>query len=89
MTASLKVNGVDSCHTKQRAVLERVRGEGVIRCIPKAAAADLHALSCELADVNQGNDLVSGDHEVLYTGSYHLREAIQRISLDEESLRYY
>lgn len=88
--ASLKVNSVDSCHTKQRAVLEGVRGESVVRCIPKTTAADLHALSCELADVNQGDDLISGDHEILYTGSYHLREAIQTMNLDTaESLRLY
>ncbi len=69
---SLKVNSVDSRHTKQRAVLEGVRGVGVIRRIPKAAAADLHALSGELADVDQDDSLISGDHEVPHTGSYHL-----------------
>lgn len=69
---SLKVNSVDSCHTKQRAVLEGVRGVGVVRRIPKAAAADLHALPGELADVDQDNSLISGNQKVLHAGSYHL-----------------
>ena len=69
---SLIVYSVDSPHTKQRAVLEGVRGEGVIRCIPQTAAADLHALPSELADADQDDKLISLNHEVFHTGSYHL-----------------
>lgn len=81
---SLKVNSIHSCHTEQGAVLKGVRGEGVIRCIPQTAAADLHALSCELADVDQDHSLISGNHEVLHTGSYHLGGAIRRMLLIEQ-----
>lgn len=76
---SLIVNCVHSPDTKQRAVLEGVRGERVIGAVPQASAADLHALIAELADVDQNNNLVSGDHEVLHAGSYHLADTIQRI----------
>lgn len=73
---SLIVNCVHSSNTKQRAVLEGVRGECVIGAVPQASAADLHALIAELADVDQNNNLVSGDHEVLHAGSYHLADTI-------------
>lgn len=49
-------------HAKQRTVLEEVRGESVIRRVPETAAADLHALPGELADVDQDDNFVSGDH---------------------------
>lgn len=84
---SLKVNSVNSCHTKQRAVLEGVRCKGVIRCIPQTAAADLHALPSELADVDQGNSLISGNQEVLHTGSYHLVWVIHRMTLREQNFQ--
>lgn len=84
---SLKVNSVHSCHTKQRAVLEEVRGKCVIRCIPQTAAADLHALPSELADVDQDNCLISGNHEVLHTGSYHLVGAIQKMKQIEQKFQ--
>lgn len=85
--SSLKVNSVDSCHAKQRTVLEGVRGEGVIRCIPQTAAADLHALPCELANVDQDDNLISGDHEVLHAGSYHLGGAIKRMKLKLQGIQ--
>lgn len=69
---SFKINSVNSCHTKQRAVLEGVRCKGVISSIPQTATADLYALPSELADVDQDNNLISGNHEVLHTGFYHL-----------------
>lgn len=69
---SLIVNSVHACNTKQRAVLEGVRSEGVNRCVPQTAAADLHALPGELANVDQDDDLISGNQEVLHTGSDHL-----------------
>lgn len=84
---SLKVNSIHSCHTKQRAVLEEVRGKCVIRCIPQTAAADLHALPSELADVDQDNCLISGNHEVLHTGSYHLVGAIQKMKQIEQKFQ--
>lgn len=59
---SLKVNSVNTRHAKQRTVLEEVRGESVIRRVPETAAADLHALPGELADVDQDDNFVSGDH---------------------------
>lgn len=83
---SLRVNSVDSCQTEQRAVLEGVRGEGVISCIPQTAAADLHALPGALTDVDQDDGLISGNHEVLHTGSYDLGGAIQRIKLTEQKI---
>lgn len=76
---SLKVNSIDSCDTIQRAVFKRVRGKSVVRCIPQTAAADLHALSSELANVYKDNYLISGDHEVLHTGSYYLEGQIETI----------
>lgn len=69
---SLIVNSVDSSHTKKRAVLEGVGGEGVVRCIPQTAAADLHALPGELANADQDDKLISVNHEVFHTCSYHL-----------------
>lgn len=80
----LIVNCVHSSDTIQRAVLEGVRGERVVGAVPQASAADLHALIAELADVDQNNNLVSGDHEVLHAGSYHLADAIQRIKKKDE-----
>lgn len=59
---SLKVHSVDSRHTKQRAVLEGVRGKGVVGCVPQTAAADLYALPSELADVDEDDNFISGDH---------------------------
>lgn len=80
---SLKVNSKDYCRAIQRTVLERIRGKSVVGCIPQAAAADLHALSSELANVDQDDYLISGDHEVLHTSSYHLQYASQTINFDE------
>lgn len=62
LSVSLKVNSVDSCHTIKRTVLKGVGGKGVIRCIPQTAAADLHALPSELADVDHDDNFISGDH---------------------------
>lgn len=82
----LIVNCVHSSDTIQRAVLEGVRGERVVGAVPQASAADLHALIAELADVDQNNNLVSGDHEVLHTGSYHLADAVQRIKIKKDEM---
>lgn len=69
---SLIINSVNICRTKQRAVLEEVRSRSVTRYIPQTATADLHALSTQLADVHQDNNLVSGNQQVLHAGSNHL-----------------
>lgn len=75
---SLIINRVNICCTKQRAVLEEVRSRSVTRCVPQTAAADLHALSPQLADVHQDNNLVSGNQQVLHAGSNHLMGEVNR-----------
>lgn len=76
----LIINCINGSNTKQRAVLKGVGGEGVVGAVPQAPAADLHALIAELADVDQNNNLVSGNHEVLYTSSYHLGDTITELT---------
>lgn len=73
----LIINCINGSNTKQRAVLERVGGEGVIGAVPQASAADLHALIAELANVDQNNKFIPGNHEVLHTSSYHLKDTIR------------
>lgn len=58
---SLIVNSVNIGQTKQGLVLDEVRSRSVIGRVPQTAAADLHALPVQLADVHQDNDLVSGN----------------------------
>lgn len=36
--------------------------------------------------MDQNNNLVSGDHEVLHAGSYHLADAIQRIKKKKDEM---
>lgn len=69
---SLIINSVNIGHPKQGAVPDDVRSRSVTGGVPQAAAADLHALSTQLADVHQHNNLVSGNQQVLYAGSDHL-----------------
>jgi len=52
LDVSFKVDSIHSGNAKQITVLERVRCKGVIGCIPQTAAADLHALPVELANVD-------------------------------------
>lgn len=72
LVGSLIINGVNIRHPEQGAVLDEVRSRSVTGRVPQTAAADLHALSTQLADVHQDNDLVSGNQQVLYAGSDHL-----------------
>lgn len=72
LVGSLIINSVNIRHPKQGAVLDEVRSRSVTGRVPQTAAADLHALSTQLADVHQDNDLVSGNQQVLYAGSDHL-----------------
>lgn len=72
LVGSLIINGVNIRHPKQGAVLDEVRSRSVTGRVPQTAAADLHALSTQLADVHQDNNLVSWNQQVLYAGSDHL-----------------
>lgn len=72
LVGSLIINRVNIRHPKQGAVLDEVRSRSVTGRVPQTAAADLHALSTQLADVHQDNNLVSGNQQVLYAGSDHL-----------------
>lgn len=82
---SLIINSVNIRRTKQRAVLEEVRSRSVTRCVPQTAAADLHALTAQLADVHQDNNLVSGNQQVLHAGSNHLMGGNQRTECDQRT----
>lgn len=73
----LKINCINGSNTKQRAVLERVGGEGVVGAVPQTSAADLHALIAQLANVDQNHKLISRNQEVLHTSSYHLEETVR------------
>lgn len=72
----LKINCINGSDTKQRAVLERVGGEGVVGAVPQTPAADLHALVAQLPNVDQHHKLVAGNQEVLHTSSDHLGDTV-------------
>lgn len=76
----LKINCINGSNTKQRAVLERVGGEGVVGAVPQTSAADLHALIAQLANVDQNHKFISGNHEILHTSSYHLEDTVAKFS---------
>lgn len=68
---------VDPVHggaAEQSFVLEGVGHKGVEVWIPQTAAADLHPLTVELADVDQDDGFIPGDHELLHAGPYHLQQ---------------
>lgn len=74
LTVLLKVDPIHGGAAEQRGVLEGVGHKGVEVWIPQTAAADLHPLAVELADVDQDDGFIPGDHKLLYAGPYHLQQ---------------
>lgn len=52
---SLKVNGIDTCKSKERSISEHIRWKSIIFRIPEASAPNEDALLLQLSNVNKHN----------------------------------